>query len=317
MIKVLELFAGVGSQAQALANIGIDYQIIGISEIDKYAIQAYEILHGKVTNFGDICNINPNQLPDCDLITYTFPCQNLSIIGFQGGMDEGSGTKSSLLWECKKIIEIKKPKYLLMENVKNLISKTNKKNFDKWLQFLEELGYTNYWKVLNAADYNVPQNRERIFVISILDNKQIFNFPSTIGTYTFIKDILENEQNIPNKMYYNKPFIPIKNQNNNSNGLILAGYLDMIARDHMRRVYNVNGLAPTLMTVSGGNTEAKILTEKGPRKMTPKEYWRCMGFSEEQFNKVKDKFSNTQLYKMAGNAICVPILEAIFKEMFK
>ena len=113
-------------------------------------------MHGKVLNLGDISTIDPASVPDCDLITYSFPCQDLSVAGAQLGAEEGSGTRSSLLWECKKLIETKRPRFLLMENVKNLVGSTHKPNFEKWLKYLESLGYSNYWKVLNAVDFGVP-----------------------------------------------------------------------------------------------------------------------------------------------------------------
>ena len=161
MIKVFESFAGVGTQAMALKRIGIDYEVVGISEIDKFALKSYEEIHGKVNNFGDISKINPNNLPDFDLFTYSFPCQDISMAGKQAGFDKDSGTRSSLLWECERIIRNKKPTYLLMENVKALTFKKNIVGFNSWLKNLEDIGYKNYWKVLNAKDYGVPQNRER------------------------------------------------------------------------------------------------------------------------------------------------------------
>ena len=166
MLRVFEAFAGYGSQSIALRNLGIEHEVVAISEIDKYAIKAYEAIHGPTNNLGDICKINPNDIPDHDLFTYSFPCQDLSVAGKQAGL--GKGTRSGLLYECEKVIEAKKPKYLLLENVKNLVGKKFKTEFDKWLEYLEDLGYTNYWKVLNAKDYGVPQNREGAFVVSIL-----------------------------------------------------------------------------------------------------------------------------------------------------
>ena len=147
-IRVFEAFSGYGSQSIALRNIGVDYEVVAISEIDKYAIKAYEAIHGKTNNLGDISKIDIKDIPKHDLFTYSFPCQDISVAGRQMSLEEGSGTRSSLLWECKKIIEHCKPKYLLMENVKNIISKKHKPYFDKWLDYLESLGYTNYWKVL-------------------------------------------------------------------------------------------------------------------------------------------------------------------------
>lgn len=192
MIKVFEAFAGVGTQAMALKRIGIDYKVIGISEIDKFALKSYEEIHGKVNNFGDISKINPNNLPDFDLFTYSFPCQDISMAGKQAGFDKDSGTRSSLLWECERIIRNKKPKYLLMENVKALTFKKNIVGFNNWLKILEDIGYKNHWKVLNAKDYGVPQNRERVFCVSILGNKE-YKFPEKQTLKTRLKDVLEEE----------------------------------------------------------------------------------------------------------------------------
>ena len=182
MLRVFEAFAGYGSQSIALRNLGIEYEVVAISEIDKYAIKAYEAIHGPTNNLGDICKINPSDIPDHDLFTYSFPCQDLSVAGKQAGL--GKGTRSGLLYECEKIIEAKKPKYLLLENVKNLVSKKFKPHFDEWLDYLESLGYTNYWKALNTKDYGVPQNRERVFVVSILGEH---------GPYEFTKHIKSNK----------------------------------------------------------------------------------------------------------------------------
>ena len=188
-LKVFEAFAGVGAQRMALRNLGLDFEVVGICEIDKFALKSYEAIHGECNNFGDISKVDPNELPDMDLFTYSFPCQDLSIAGKREGLKEG--TRSGLLYECEKIIEVKKPKYLLLENVKNLVGKKFKPDFDKWLNYLEGLGYKNYWKVLNAKDYGVPQNRERVFVVSILEDNKGYNFPEAKELENKFIDILE------------------------------------------------------------------------------------------------------------------------------
>ena len=188
-MRVLELFSGYGSQALALENLGIDFKS-DLCEIDKYAIQAYNQLHGETYNYGDICKIDETKLPYYDLITYSSPCQDFSVVGKQAGGDKGSGTRSSLLWECERIIRAVKPQYLLMENVKNLVGKTHIHNFIAWLRVLEEMGYRSFWKVLNAKDYGVPQNRERVFVVSILGGGQ-YQFPEPIKLTKRLKDVLE------------------------------------------------------------------------------------------------------------------------------
>ena len=146
-LRVFEAFSGYGSQSIALRNIGVPYEVVAISEIDKYAIKAYEAIHGSTYNMGDISKINVEDIPKHDLFTYSFPCQDISVAGKQAGITEG--TRSGLLYECQKIIEHCKPKYLLLENVKNLVGKKFKVQFEEWLSYLESLGYTNYWQVLN------------------------------------------------------------------------------------------------------------------------------------------------------------------------
>ena len=315
---MIELFAGIGSQTQALKNAGIEHESVAISEIDKYALQSYELLHGKTLNLGDISTIDPNSAPDCDLITYSFPCQDLSVAGAQLGAEEGSGTRSSLLWECKKLIEAKKPRFLLMENVKNLVGSTHKPNFEKWLKYLESLGYSNYWKVLNSVDFGVPQSRERVFCISILNPKKDFTFPTGNGRTVKLRDILDPKEVVPANMYMNnRPYEPRNSSVESDNGLIHLGNLNMAGNESIKRVYSPDGVCPTLTTMTGGHRQPKIyLGEDGVRKLTPKECWRVMGFSEDNYSKVEGKLSNTQLYKQAGNTICVPCLEAIFKELF-
>lgn len=191
-IKILELFSGYGSQKLALDYLGIPCESTQC-EIDKYAVDAYNQIHGETENLGDICRVDETKLPYYDLITYSSPCQDFSVAGLQKGGDKDSGTRSSLLWECERIIKAVKPKYLLMENVKNLVGKQHKHNFIAWLDTLDALGYNNYWQVLNAKDYGVPQNRERVFVVSIRkDIQQGYTFPEKIPLEKRLKDILED-----------------------------------------------------------------------------------------------------------------------------
>lgn len=191
------MFSGYGSQALALENLGIEF-VSDISEIDPYAIKAYNQIHGETHNWGDITKIDETKLPYYDLITYSSPCQDFSVAGLGKGGDKDSGTRSSLLWECERIIRAVKPKYLLMENVKNLVGEKHKHNFVCWLKTLEMMGYWNFWQVLNAKDYGVPQNRERVFVVSILGGGQ-YLFPNKIKLEKRLKDILES--NVDEKYY--------------------------------------------------------------------------------------------------------------------
>lgn len=197
-MKVFEAFAGYGSQSLALERLRRDlpdfeYEVVGISEIDRYASMAYSILHPGVTNYGDITAIDWMEIPDFDLFTYSFPCTDISKAGQQKGLEKGSGTRSSLLWECERAIRVKKPKYLLMENVSALVSQKFLPYYEEWRRLLVSLGYESWSKVLNATDYGVPQNRERIFMVSILDRQATYHFPEPFPLDRRIKDILEED----------------------------------------------------------------------------------------------------------------------------
>lgn len=191
-LRVFTSFSGYDSQCIALRNIGIPFDLVGWSEIDPYAIRAHDAIFPeyKDRNYGDICKINWGGVPDFELFTYSFPCTDISNAGRQQGLAEGSGTRSSLLWECKKAIEIKRPRYLLMENVKALVSDKFMPYFKSWCDYLVGLGYVNYAQVLNAKDYGIPQNRERVFVVSIIENEW-FNFPQPFPLKLRLKDMLE------------------------------------------------------------------------------------------------------------------------------
>lgn len=205
-LKVFTAFSGYDSQCMALDRLGIDYSLVGWSEIDKYAIQAHNAVYPQYAerNYGDICKINWDDVPYFELFTYSFPCTDISSAGKQEGLTEGSGTRSSLLWECRKAIEIKRPKYLLMENVKALTSAKFMPYLLKWLHFLEYMGYSNYTKVLNAKDYGVPQNRERVFVVSILGDER-YSFPKPFKLEKRLKDVLES--NVDEKYYLSKKMV--------------------------------------------------------------------------------------------------------------
>lgn len=249
MLKVLELFAGYGSQALALENLGIEFTS-DISEIDKYAIQAYEQIHGKTHNWGDVTKIDEKQLPHYDLITYSFPCQDISLAGLQRGLDKGTETRSSLLWECERIIRAVKPKYLLMENVKNLVGEKHKHNFIRWLHVLEMMGYQNYYKVLNAKDYGVPQNRERVFVVSILDCQQ-YLFPNPIKLEKRLKDVLESD--VDEKYYLSDKTIDMFLRRNELNKAKGNGFKFETA--------DTNGFASAVTTRAGARADDNFIQE--------------------------------------------------------
>ena len=358
MLRVFEAFSGYGSQSLALERLGIEHEVVAISEIDKYALQAYYALHNKdIPNLGDISKLDVNDIPEHDLFTYSFPCQDISVAGKTKGIVKGE-TRSGLLYECERIIEAKRPKYLLLENVKNLVGKKFKAQFEEWLAYLESLGYTNYWKVLNAKDYGIPQNRERVFVVSILGEHEEYEFLKAIPLDKCIRDILEDE--VDEKYYLSDEIqkrFKVTNQNENIIGttkpefrtigqrdlvynekgimgslvatdykqpkqiaeINQVGMLDIKGNEQVRRVYGDNGISPTLNTMQGGNRQPKIIEQTFRiRKLTPRECFRLMGLNDDDIDKIQATgVSNTQQYKMAGNSIVVDVLEAIFKNLFK
>ncbi len=283
-LRLIELFAGIGSQTQALTNIGVPHTVVGISEIDKYAIQSYKAMHGEVTNFGDIREIK--SLPDADLWTYSFPCQDISVAGKGAGIKEG--TRSGLLFEVERLLITASengnlPKYLLLENVKNLVSKKFKADFDRWLYFLSSLGYTNYWQIMNAKDYGIPQNRERVFCVSIRGEHKPFKFPEKRELKLRLRDMID--EGVDEKYYLKESTIrSIVNSSFNSRrdsirkgddvaytilardfkgpqcvqvGEVVGGKWDKM-HDISRRVYEPDGISPTVHCQQGGNTELKI-----------------------------------------------------------
>lgn len=192
MLKVLELFAGIGACSKALTNLGIEHEIVDAVEIDKYAIKSFNAVHG--TNFEPQDITKWDKDIECDLIMHGSPCQDFSVAGKQAGGDKDSGTRSSLMYETLRIVEKLKPKYVIWENVKNLLSKKHRHNFDAYLDAMDKLGYKSKYKVLNAKDFGVPQNRERVFTVSIRkDIDKEFEFPEPMPLTIRLKDILEPE----------------------------------------------------------------------------------------------------------------------------
>lgn len=199
-IRLIELFAGIGSQAKALKNIGADFEHYRICEFDKYAVQSYNAVHGTDFKTSDITKITADDLgivdtdKFCYVMTYSFPCQDLSNAGLGKGMAKGSGTRSGLLWEVERLLDECKelPQVLVMENVPAVIGAKNIQHFAKWQEKLESLGYKNKWEVLNAKDFGIPQNRERCFMVSLL-GYYYYEFPQTIPLKLRLKDMLETE----------------------------------------------------------------------------------------------------------------------------
>lgn len=347
-MKLLSLFSGIGAFEKALENLGIPYELINYCELDKYASKAYSIIH-KVSedkNLCDVTKIDTSKLPkDIDLITYGFPCQDISIAGKQAGLE---GTRSGLVWEAHRVIEDLKPKVAICENVKNLTSKKFAKEFKAILGNLEDIGYNNYWQVLDAKDYGIPQHRERVFIISIRkDIDKGFTFPAKIPLKSCVLDILDaevderyflsqklydyfmrrNEECIEKKLGFR--FKPLDLNRVVHTIVTKAGqyptdnYIDIIELGNLiqesnfknpqrGRIYSPNGTSPTLIIQSSGGLPLKFLLKSHIRRLTPKECFRLMGFCGED---VPQGISDTQLYKLAGNSIVVNVLMEIFKNL--
>lgn len=284
-IRILELFGGIGACTQALKRLDIPFEVADYVEIDKYAVKSYNAINS--TNFEPQDITKWDKDIEVDFLFHGSPCQDFSVAGLGKGGDEGTGTRSSLMYETIRIVEKLKPKYVIWENVKNVISKKHKHNFDNYINRLNELGYNSYYQVLNAKDYGTPQNRERVFTVSIrkdIDNGS-FKFPEKEELKLRLKDLLQNE--VDEKYYLNDTQIDrIKTTSYHSGeynqrvrqmdgicntltardykdpkcvqvGNLKGGKWDKI-NESCRRVYSDEGISPTIHTCQGGNTEPKI-----------------------------------------------------------
>ncbi|MBR1884359.1 MAG: DNA (cytosine-5-)-methyltransferase [Clostridia bacterium] len=253
-MKLFSLFSGIGGPEKALKRIGIDYELVGYSEIDKYASRSYAAVHEEpeIKNYGDITKINEKELPDFDLMTWGFPCQDISIAGKQAGIHVG--TRSGLYFDGLRILKEKKPKYSLIENVKALTSKKFKDTFESILYDLECAGYNNYWQVLDAKDYGIPQHRERVFIVSIRkDVDQEYTFPEKEELKLQLKDLLEDE--VDEKYYLSDRMIKTFSDMTNRNGYIRGKCFKPHELDDDR-------VANTIKTTAGSRPEDNYVKRK-------------------------------------------------------
>jgi DNA (cytosine-5)-methyltransferase 1 len=268
-VKVLSLFSGIGAFEKALDNIGVPYELVAYCDFDKYASRSYAAIHGvsESMNLGDITKVDEKKLPkDIDLITYGFPCQDISLAGKQKGLfnADGTQTRSGLFFEALRIIEETKPRVAIAENVKNLTSKKFSLQFKIVLDSLKAAGYNNYWQVLNAKDYGIPQNRERVFIVSIrkdIDNGS-FKFPEAFPLELRLKDMLEDD--VDEKFYLDGKFESVTKVNEHYS-MLNGGTIGKM-HDISRRAYRTDYMAPSLHTCGGGNREPKILVREATKK---------------------------------------------------
>ena len=332
MLRVVECFAGIGACSQALTNLNIPHEIVDAVEIDKYAIKSFNAIHGTAFEPQDITQWD-KPLENIDLLLHGSPCQDFSLAGKQAGGDINSGTRSSLMYETLRIVGRIRPRIVIWENVKNLLSEKHRHNFDAYIKAMDALGYQSKYKVLNAKDYGIPQNRERVFTISTLGPNN-FEFPEPIPLERCLRDMLEL---FPDEKYYltdeQTKNLQVKPAEEISRTIRTggAGSLDRHTWDVIRvgglydkpghrhqagSVFDPSGLCATLSTMQGGNQEPIITNLGRIRRLTPRECWRLMGFPNDAFDRAQAMgISNSQLYKQAGNSICVSVLEAIFRKL--
>lgn len=298
MIQILELFGGIGSPRVALRNLGIDVKAIDYVEIDENAVRSYNAMFEKDLAYKTQTVVGYNLRPD--ILIHGSPCQDFSIAGHQKGADEGSETRSTLMWETLNIIKQMgdwKPKIVIWENVKNVISKHMIGNFNRYLNEMQKLGYTSNYKILNSMEFGLPQNRNRVFTISCL-NGAFFNF-ETLETYKMrsLSEFLEED--VSDEYLVTQPSI-----------------LSAIGKKGINRTTIIDDFCYTIterqdrcpaQVIDLGNGKYRFLTEK--------ECWLVQGYSEEDYYNAARVNSKRPLYKQAGNSIPVTIFESIFKQI--
>lgn len=335
-IKVFTAFSGYDSHCLSLNRLSetfldFSYELVGWSEIDKHACKAHDALfpQWKGRNFGDISKIDFNKVPDFDLFTYSSPCQDFSTAGKRRGGENGSGTRSSLLWECERAIKSKRPKFCILENVAALMNKKNIKLFNDWKYTIEELGYANYSQILNAKDYGVPQNRKRVFLVSVRNDVNLrYFFPEPFKLKKRMTDVLENE--VHERYYVNLERFEglIKStgkEKTKGNGFAFKpkGLFDDIANSLTTKCGGGRKTDNFIITLhdSEKHDAGIIIYETGKkyriRKLTERECFRLMGVDDKDIDTIQAcRVPKTQQYKMAGNAIVVDVLYHIFRKMF-
>lgn len=313
MLTVASFFAGVGGIDLGFEKAG--FKTIYANEFDSYAADTFELNFDVTVDRRDINIVEVEEIPDFDVMLAGFPCQAFSIAGYRQGFNDEQG-RGNLFFELVRILKSKKPRIAFFENVKNLVSHDNGNTFRVICSELDQLGYKYLFQVMNAADYgNIPQNRERIYIVAFRDKEDYANFdlPKSIPLKTKLKDVIDFEGRVDDKFYYtaekNKFFDELK-KNMTKNDTTYQ----------WRRVYvreNKSNLVPTLTANmgTGGHNVPLILTNNNEiRKLTPRECFNVQGFPKDY--KLPNQ-SNGRLYKQAGNSVTVPVIERIAKNISK
>lgn len=308
-------FAGVGGIDIGFLNAG--FETIYANEFDNYAADTFELNHKIKVDRRDIHDVKAEEIPNFDIMLAGFPCQAFSIAGHREGFDDQKG-RGTLFFELVRIFKEKKPKIIFLENVKNLVGHDKGNTFAVIINELEKEGYHVKYRVLNAMEHgNIPQNRERIYIVAFKDIEAYrnFEFPMPLPLNKSIKDIIEFDTKLDDKYYYTEG----KFKSDIYEKLVEAIDDDNAVYQWRRRYVrkNKSGVVPTLTANQGegGHNVCIIKTKHGIRKMTPHECFNAQGFPEEF--KLPSKMSDCRLYKQAGNSVCVTVIERIAKEIYK
>ena len=312
-VQILELFGGIGSPRCALRNLGIPTKAIDYVEIDEKAVKSYNAMFADELEYKTQSVVGWNLRPD--ILIHGSPCQDFSIAGKQKGADEGSETRSSLMWETIHIIQQMgewKPRYVIWENVKNVLSKYMIHNFNRYLSEMSKMGYTNSFEVLNTMDFGLPQNRNRVFTVSFL-GKEVFDFDELIRTpMANVWDFIQSDDEIIDDRYDIKsPSMKKRIDPTNYDNAPLTKL--SVIKKYAMTITTKQNRCPNSGIIQRANGEWRCLTEL--------ECWRLQGYTDDDYYKalkanpgVEGK-QNTDLYKQAGNSISVPIFESIFRKI--
>lgn len=313
-LKCASFFAGVGGIDIGFENTGA-FEVIYANEIDPYPVRTYELNSNIKVDNRSICDVQPDEIPDFDVMFAGFPCTDISVAGARQGLfnDDGTLTRSGLFFELIRIIHVKKPRIVFLENVKNLVGHNDGKTFLAIINALEQEGYhAPKYMVMNAMTYgNVPQNRERIYIVAFRDDvdKHSFDFPMPVPLTQTLQDIIDFNSQMDEKYYYT----PGKYKGDIYEKLVEA-MDDANAVYQWRRKYvrkNKSGVVPTLTANQGegGHNVCLVKTKHGIRKMIPHECFNAQGFPKDF--KLPTDMSDARLYKQAGNSVCVTVIQRI------
>ena len=313
-LKCASFFAGVGGIDMGFEQTNF-FETIYANEFDKYPVKTYEHNFNISVDSRDIKNVPAPQIPDFDVMLAGFPCQAFSVAGYRKGFEDEKG-RGTLFFELVRIIKEKQPSIIFLENVKNLVGHDNGNTFSIILEELEKENYKVKFSVLNAMEYgNIPQNRERIYIVAFKDEEiyRRFDFPKPIKLTTKLRDIIDFENKLNEKYYYTEG-----KYKGNMYELLVEAMDDENAIYQWRRKYvrkNKSGVVPTLTANQGegGHNVCLIKTKHGIRKMTPHECFNTQGFPKDF--KLPIDMSDARLYKQAGNSVCVSVIYRIAKQI--